>query len=184
MTTQILVLQGGEDVNERKNSSLMESTADTSRLKKVLVIPWTGNNDEKEAKYRSIFQKYFIDSGFREVLFLEKEDTERVTDKKLDSVDTIYLPGGKTDILYEELNKRSLQKRLQAFNGVLVGNSAGAIVLSRGATTKGRFYPGFGLIDLFISVHYKLGEPSVPGVDVRSTVNIPENMWITLTREG
>ena len=61
-----------------------------------------------------------------------------------------------------------------------MGNSAGAIVLSRGAKEGETFYPGFGLVDFFISVHYSLHEEPISGTDEKIIVNIPENMWIAV----
>lgn len=180
MDSQIIILQGGEDVKRRTNESLIRRVGELSRSKKIMIIPWTSDSGEKEAEYRAILHGYFSSNGFQEVRFLEREDTERVTVRKFDSVDVVYLPGGDPRALYEELEKRSLQDRLREFRGIIVGNSAGAIVLSRGAKEGETFYPGFGLVDFFISVHYSLHEEPISGTDGKIIVNIPENMWIAV----
>ncbi|MGC9175361.1 MAG: Type 1 glutamine amidotransferase-like domain-containing protein [Thermoprotei archaeon] len=153
---QLIVLQGGDDIRKRTNQSLMSQIARISSTKRVLVIPWTNKPDDREEERRELLTVYFKESGFREVLFLERDDSEEEVSAKMSQVDVVYLPGGDPSTLYEEMRARSLQQRLRDFKGIIVGNSAGAIVLSRGAEHEGKFYQGFGLADFFISVHYDL----------------------------
>ena len=183
MSPQIIILQGGEDVKNRTNESLIRKVNELSRTKRIMVIPWTSDSVEKDAEYSSILRRYFSDNGFQEVLFLKKEDSTTAVSEKFAQVDVVYLPGGDPAVLYEELKKRSLQERLRVFRGIIVGNSAGAIVLSRGAVAIAgdRFYPGFGIVDFFVSVHYTLEAIRTPGADESKTVNIPEGMWIVIT---
>lgn len=181
MAPQLIILQGGEDVKKRTNESLIKNVREISVSKKIMVIPWTTNSREQELEYRSIFNKYFSDNGFLEVQFLEKEDDEGETAKKFDMVDVVYLPGGDPGILYKELKKRSLQNMLKNFGGIIIGNSAGAIVLSKGAGTGEQFHPGFGLVDFFISVHYSMVRSPNDGNDEKININIPGDMWITVT---
>ena len=70
---------------------------------------------------------------------------------------------------------------LKNFGGIIIGNSAGAIVLSKGARTGEQFHPVFGLVDFFISVHYSMVRSPNDGNDEKINVNIPEDMWITVT---
>lgn len=177
MNQQIIILQGGEDVRKRTNEPLIRKVGELSITRKILVIPWT--SAKKEQEYRPIFRGYFSDSGFLEVLFLEKDDPEGVIGEKFASVDVVYLPGGDPEVLYEELRNRRVQDRLRDFKGIIVGNSAGAIVLSRGAYIENKFYRGFGLVGFFVSVHYTPGP--VSGADDGITVNIPEDMWIAVS---
>lgn len=132
MTTQIIILQGGEDVKRRTNETLFKDVRKLSSSGKILVIPWTSDSLEKETEYSRMFHDYFSHCGFKEVLFLAKTDPENEIQRKLSEVDTIYLPGGDTEILYREMKQRVLQDRLFEFQGIIIGNSAGAIVLSKG----------------------------------------------------
>ena len=181
MNAQLIILKGGEDVKKRTNESLFKNVTNLSATKKILVIPWTSDSVEKEMEYRTIFSNYFTDSGFSETKFMESEDTKTEIYEKLSSVDVVYLPGGDPEVLYRELKSRLLQDSLRNFMGILIGNSAGAIVLSKGAQHEGRFYPGFGLVDFFITVHFKLEEESHSGSKQNSTINIPEDMWVTIS---
>ena len=177
----MIILQGGEDVKKRTNRSLIKEVGDLSATKKILVIPWTSESAEKEMTYRHIFTSYFADSGFKTVLFLEKGDAGAVVTEKFSSADVVYLPGGDTGVLYRELNLRSLQVKLREFKGIIIGNSAGAIVLSKGGKGDGKFYPGFGLVDFFMTVHFKLEKETPSGNETSPTINIPENMWVAVS---
>ena len=105
MTTQIIILQGGEDVKQRTNESLFRNVRGLSSAGKILVIPWTSDSPEKETAY------------------------------------------------------------------------------SKGGWGDGKFYPGFGLVDFYVTAHYKLGAGQVAKADTTINVNIPENMWITVASE-
>ena len=48
MNTQLIILQGGEDVTKRTNEILFKNVANLSVTKKILVIPWTSKTLEKE----------------------------------------------------------------------------------------------------------------------------------------
>jgi peptidase E len=183
MSTRIIILQGGEDVKRRTNESLFRRVRALSNAGKILVIPWTSDSVEKETYYSKVFEDYFSHCGFEEVLFLSKSDPENEIKRKFSEVDTIYLPGGDTGILYREIKQRALNSMLSEFSGVIIGNSAGAIVLSRGGWGDEKFYPGFGLVDFYVSVHYKLRAGQVADGGTSLTINIPENMWVAVTNE-
>lgn len=181
---RLIILQGGEEVEKRTNKSLIRKVGHLSATKRILVIPWTTESVERELKFRTILRDYFSDSGFRDVLFLEKMDTKEETSMKLSAVDVVYLPGGDPDLLYRELKSRSLQDGLREFRGIIMANSAGAIVLSKGMQgvkgfRDGTSHPGLGLVDFFVAVHYKPEEFSY-GHDQGPVVNIPENEWVTI----
>lgn len=112
MASQIIILQGGEDVKRRTNESLFRSVRRLSKTGKVLVISWTSESSEKEDSYSKVFREYFSDCGFSDVLFLDKADPESEIQRKFSEVDTIYLPGGDTGILYRELKQRALQEAI------------------------------------------------------------------------
>ena len=183
MVSQIIILQGGEDVKQRSNETLFKDVRKLSSSGKILVIPWTSDSLEKESKYSMVFRDYFSHCGFEEVLFLAKTDPENEIQRKFSEVDIIYLPGGDTEILYREMKQRVLQDRLFEFQGVIIGNSAGAIVLSKGGWGDGKFYTGFGLVNFYVSVHYKLNAGHAAETKDTINVNIPENMWVTITCE-
>ncbi|MHB8372789.1 MAG: Type 1 glutamine amidotransferase-like domain-containing protein [Thermoplasmataceae archaeon] len=174
-------MQGGEDVKRRTNESLIKGVGKISSTKRILIIPWTTESIEKETEYRNVFSRYFKDSGFLDVLFLEKRDSNLEMAKKISSVDVIYLPGGDPDVLYLEVEKRSLQNNLRKFKGIIIGNSAGAIVLSKGAKHEGKFYPGFELVKFFVTVHFTMTKEFTTEKTKETVINIPENMWVAIS---
>ncbi len=179
MKSQIIILQGGEDVKKRTNEELMRSVCNLSITKKILVIPWTSESDSKESEYVKVFQKYFTEIGFNEVIFLEKIEDEIDINKKISSVDVIYLPGGDPEILYREIKVRSIDSKLKDFKGILIGNSAGAIVLSKGSVIEKKFFPGFGLVNFYVFVHFNLSEKLQ--FTTGPNICIPENTWLCIS---
>ncbi len=178
MHFQRIILQGGEDVKKRTNEKLMESICHLSNLKRILIIPWTAESPEKELEYRIIFKNYFIEVGFNDILFLEKTDQETDIDKKFALVDVVYLPGGDPVILYNQIRMRNIDHKIRNFKGTIVGNSAGAIVLSKGSIIEGKFIPGFALVNFYVFVHFKLQE----SMDLDPNIGIQEDGWVCVIK--
>lgn len=177
---RLIFLQGGEDVKKRANNSMFEEVVKLSRAKSILVIPWTGDDREKESDYRAIFDEYFHDVGFREITFLQRNDEDTEIETKFSRADVLYLPGGDPEILKREIERRSLQKRIKEFDGIIVGNSAGAIVLSRRGCGSKDCYDGFGIVDISVAVHATTQSiEEAKGVD-GAIIGIPEGTWIVI----
>nr|MDG6930070.1 Type 1 glutamine amidotransferase-like domain-containing protein [Nitrososphaerota archaeon] len=119
MAPKIIILQGGEDVNQRTNEAMFRDVRKLSMTGKILIIPWTTDSPDKEAAYSKIYHDYFSQCGFEEVLFLARKEPEREIRRKFSVVDTVYIPGGDTDILYREIERRALQEMLSGFSGVI-----------------------------------------------------------------
>lgn len=181
MCQRLIILQGGENVVERSNMDLFVKVRKLSANGRMLIIPWTSESQEKENKYRSIYEEYFTDAGFESVSFLEKDYTPQEISSRMSSADVLYLPGGDTEVLYSEIRKRSLENDIRDFCGIIIGNSAGAIVLSRGGMGVKKFYQGFGLVDIFIKVHYDLQENDFKPGGEFPMINLPENTWIAVS---
>jgi peptidase E len=92
----------------------------------------------------------------------------------------IYLPGGDTSILKREIESRSVQFNLRKHKGIIVGNSAGAIVLSKGGYGDSKFYEGFGIVDIIVSVHSKLEIIDSLEGRTQPIIGIPEGNWISV----
>jgi len=175
---RIIILQGGENIEAKTNKNLFKQVLVLSKTKNILVIPWTTDNPEKEKKYRKIIENYFKETGFKKTIFLEKNDTPQKTAEKFNQADIIYLPGGNPQILYSEIKKRPhIETRLKEFKGIIIGNSAGAIVLSKGTYINNKYQPGLALVNHYIKVHYILiNSNNTP----KPTICIPENHWIAI----
>ena len=180
MEKRTIVLQGGEDVKQRTNEMLFRSTVQLSKKRAVLVIPWTTDSEEKEKEYIEILRDYFTAVGFREIIFLKKQFSDGEIEQSFSKADVLYLPGGNTQILHAEIARRSIQERIGKFKGTIIGNSAGAIVLSKGTVDDEGFQPGFGIVDFYVTVHFKM-ETSY-GIDrtMFPMINIPEGAWVAV----
>jgi peptidase E len=73
------------------------------------------------------------------------------------------LTGGVPSILIERLKKLKVDSLLKNYGGIIVGRSAGALVLCRRcvityrSTSEVKVIDGLGLLDLTLKVHYKAG---------------------------
>ena len=131
-----------------------------SSRKSVFVLDLTTNNPEKLAKYRNFLRNYFVRLGIQKISFFSESDLENLKGE-LNNYDIIYIPGGNTKKLLENLRLHSIGKILNAYEGIIVGNSAGALVLCKNTIiTKDEDNPktiileGLGLVDFSVEVHY------------------------------
>ena len=156
MVNRMLLLEC-EDVNIKECLEIKRKFLSSTKRKIVLIIPWSTRNSEKEIRYRRIIREYFKDLGIRSI-FLNREDTLTQVEEKFNSVDVIYLPGGDTFLLLREIRKRNIEKFIENFNGLIIGNSAGALILSKcffsSENSKGLFHKGLGLVNFCLVVHY------------------------------
>ena len=124
---------------------------------KVLVLLWTTNNREKIRKYMKIIDKYFRDLGAKEITFLDENDEDYR--RRFRNANILYLPGGSTRIFLEKLRRKRIAEEIKHFRGIIIGNSAGAIVLSKiGYVYRGKEmieYNGLSILNIRIIVHFK-----------------------------
>ena len=154
---KIIVLEV-EDIKEGALSNVHKDLFSRIKNARVLVLLWSTDDEIKRVRYREIIKNYFRDLGADEVLFLEENDSRM--EEKFGKVNMVYLPGGDTEILLGKLNKNSeVIKKLENFRGVIIGNSAGAIVLSdegyvykNGSLVK---YKGLGIVNVKVLVHFE-----------------------------
>ena len=178
----LIILQGGEEVKNRVNKSLFKQLSELTEGGNILVVPWSTSSIKKEIEYRSVLENYFRECGFINIEFLEREMDSSEIKKKIKESDIVYLPGGDTDILWKEMSDRKMGTMLEEFHGIIVGNSAGAIVLSLGSWIDGIFYPRFGIVDFYVKVHFIPGHKAEVYDKKKPTLCIPEGMWISLNR--
>ena len=158
-----IFLIGGEDVKKRNCARINRMYFSLVKSPVVLVIPWTASDKEKEAFYRKVLKEYFLDLGAKEILFLEEEDDREIVRKKFSKANILYLPGGDPKILLEKIKrKRYVFSEIKKFKGIVVGNSAGALVLCRYCLIirggKASILNGLNLVDVSVKVHYKPSE--------------------------
>ena len=175
---KLIILQGGDDVKRQKNKQLFRWIAKLSKKKVIIIFPWTSDN---EKKYEKVLERYFKSSGFREVLFASRKESRSKILEILKKYDVLYLPGGDPEILYETIKEKRLVKAIKDFRGIIIGNSAGAIVLTKGQWEKNKFYKGFGLINMYIKVHFDPKKDDM-SKGKRETLYIKECEWIAIKK--
>jgi len=158
-----LFLIGGEDVKKRNCAWINKMYFSLVNNPVVLVIPWTTNDKVKEVFYRKILKEYFLDLGAKEVLFLEEGDDIKIVSEKFSKANILYLPGGDPKILLEKIKgKRYVLSEIEKFRGIVVGNSAGALILCEFGLIirEGQvsILNGLNLVNVSVKVHYKPSE--------------------------
>ncbi len=161
---------GGEDVNKRSsieiNRSAFEEAGDCP---KALVFLWTTDDERKMRKYSSILSRYFLDLGVKSIAFARTSESLDEISRKIKSSDLIYIPGGLPKTFLKHAAQKGLSYLLSDYEGIIVGNSAGALVLCKECiiTTGNRSGPyteivsGLGLVHFSVEVHYSPSKDSV-----------------------
>jgi peptidase E len=159
---QKIYFLGGENVFKREAKEINTSAfEDAGGAPAVLVVPWARPSFDANYKRRKRLIDYFRSIGARTVDFSEfSEPIENIAEKADDS-DVIYLTGGQVSILLSRLIKKGMDDLLRGYKGVLVGRSAGALVLGRNCLVTNRCNGNtkvvscLGLVDFSVKVHYE-----------------------------
>lgn len=154
----------------KRNSREINAAAfcDAGCAPRVMVFPWARASFDRTYVRRKRLFEYFRSLGASTVDFANFSDTLGEITKKVECSDLIYLLGGLVSVLVERLKKKSVDRLLHKFNGVVVGRSAGALALGRKCViTKNRRAPisvmsnGIGLVDFSVKAHYKPSKDEV-----------------------
>jgi len=150
--------------------------------KKILFIPTATNVDEYK-KYIHLTQKAFEDFGYEVENFDVSIFSEEIAKEKLSEAKTVFISGGNTFYLLQELKRKNLipylKERIE--NGLLyIGESAGSVIAApdieyasivddKTLATELDDYTGLNLIDFYIVPHFE-EEPFVESS--RNTVEL------------
>jgi len=152
-----IILCGGGNMRTGELKGLDSQVIKSSENKKILVLDLTTNNPEKINKYKLFLKEYFLNLGATEVWFIS--DFPEIKSIDFNEFGIIYLPGGNPVTLLENIIEKKID--LRVFRGILFGNSAGALVLSKNLiVTKDEDFPktfvkkGLGIIPFSVEVHY------------------------------
>ena len=156
---------------------------------KMLIISASPEDTERNDSIAAIFEQAFPMSG----LLLEKLDMldsrreELVT--KLTDYDVIILSGGHVPTQNAFFHKIGLMERIKAFQGILIGISAGTMNCAKQVYAQPeldgesedpsyqRFIPGLGLTDLMILPHYQsLKDEFLDGKRIIEEITFPDSM--------
>ena len=150
--------------------------------KKILFIPTATNVDEYK-KYIHLTQKAFEDFGYEVENFDVSIFSEEIAKEKLSQAKTVFISGGNTFYLLQELKRKNLipylKERIE--NGLLyIGESAGSVIAApdieyasivddKTLATELDDYTGLNLVDFYIVPHFE-EEPFVESS--RNTVEL------------
>jgi peptidase E len=157
-----LYLLGGENVYKRSAKEVNEKAfQDAGQPLVVAVFPWARASFDRAYKKRKVLIEYFISLGVTTVDFIDYSDSEEVISQRIAASNLIYLTGGLVTALVERLRNINVDSLLRSYKGVIVGRSAGALVLCRKCVITGhhsqkvQVIEGLGLADLTLKVHYR-----------------------------
>ena len=150
--------------------------------KKILFIPTATNVDEYK-KYIHLTQKVFEDFGYEVENFDVSIFSEEIAKEKLSEAKTVFIFGGNTFYLLQELKRKNLTSYLKERieNGLLyIGESAGSVIAApdieyasivddKTLATELEDYTGLNLVDFYIVPHFE-EEPFVESS--RNTVEL------------
>ena len=150
--------------------------------KKILFIPTATNVDEYK-KYIHLTQKAFEDFGYEVENFDVSIFSEEIAKEKLSQAKIVFISGGNTFYLLQELKRKNLTSYLKERieNGLLyIGESAGSVIAApdieyasivddKTLATELDDYAGLNLVDFYIVPHFE-EEPFVESS--RNTVEL------------
>ncbi len=142
-----------------------ELVKDITKRKKILLFPTDYINTSITEKYFNYIIKTFNDISitFNEYVLVSKIMSSEEITKHIETSDVIFLMGGDTLNQMNFILDKSLKEPLRAFNGVMIGMSAGAlnmckrgILLNEHPDERVHIYEGIGVVDTVIEVHYDI----------------------------
>ena len=136
--------------------------------KKILFIPTATNVDEYK-KYIHLTQKAFEDFGYEVENFDISIFSEEIAKEKLSQAKIVFISGGNTFYLLQELKRKNLTSYLKERieNGLLyIGESAGSVIAApdieyafviddKTVATELNDYAGLNLVDFYIVPHFE-----------------------------
>jgi hypothetical protein len=151
-------LIGGEDVVKRDFEMVMALAFQDFSDPEVMVLNWTSNMLDGAEKQRTVLKGYIKDLGAKKTVFPHPDIGVRKFAESLSTVDIVYIPAGDVRHLMNNLITNHASKVLQDFDGVIIGNSAGAMSLCNTFVDKEhgpiRVRNGMGLLPITLHVHY------------------------------
>lgn len=129
----------------------------------ILFIASTPDNKEKTDSYSKLLFEGLKMSGivFNEYFVLNSSTIDNV-DEYIKKANMIYLSGGDTYIQNEFFKKLNLREKIKDFNGLVLGQSAGAINMAEDAFNSPEemedsepvFFKGLGLTNINVDPHF------------------------------
>lgn len=152
----------------------------------ILFIASSPDDVERIEKYSSLIFEGLRLSGieFKECLKLDNRTIDKV-DEYISKADLIFLSGGDTYIQNEFFNKIDLKNKLVNYDGLVIGQSAGAINMACDAYNSPEhmeesepiFFKGLGLTDINVEPHFVYDETDFTKEEVYQRKNMIDESY-------
>jgi peptidase E len=125
-------------------------------VKKIFLINLTSRDEDIVARKKGHLETYFLNIGYEKVVFASDFTSTDDIRSKINSFGVLFVCGGDTDVLFDEVNRRELADVIKDFGGIVVANSAGAYLLSREyvRTKDMEFAEGLSFVDIACKAHF------------------------------
>lgn len=157
-----LYFLGGENVVKQDAREVnVAAFEDAGGMPQVLVFTWARPSFDHRYRRRQRLTNYFRSLGAKNVSYADFSEPPAELAAKTEHANLIYLTGGQTSALLSRLQKAGADQLLRNFEGVIVGRSAGALVLGKKCLVTNRYsgspkvVEGLGLVEFSVKVHYK-----------------------------
>ena len=125
----IVYLIGGGDIKAGDLQEIDKKALSQAQNKMVYVLDLTTNDENKLAQYRDFLTSYFQKIGADNIGFVSTSTSLEDIEKRIKESGLVYIPGGNTKLLLQNLEKRQIIPILKSLKSVIVGNSAGALAI-------------------------------------------------------
>jgi dipeptidase E len=156
-----LYLLGGENLLKRDAREVNQAAFnDAGELPNVLVFSWARSSFDQAYGRRKTLFDYFLTLGAGTINIASYSSSPQEIEEKLAASNLVYLTGGIPTVLIERLKKLGVDKMLSNYKGIIVGRSAGALVLCRRCVITYRsngdvkVIEGLGFADFTLKAHY------------------------------
>jgi len=129
--------------------------------KSVYVIDLALADSAMTRFYRPVLTGYFLAVGAASVNYVSLASGPDEIAQRYSESGVIYIPGGDTELLLQNVERLALTPLFHAFKGNVAGNSAGAVALCRDAVLTidddvkvTTVLPGIGLVPYSVDPHY------------------------------
>lgn len=183
----VYYLIGGGDIKAGKLKEIDGAAIAKSQNKEICVVDLTSNDQAKIKNYREFLNYYFKALGADNITFISKLNSKKDFESRLTEAGLVYIPGGNTELLLKNIDLRGIGPVLKGLTGVVVGNSAGALVMCNEViltkdedTKETKVLPGLSLVNFAVDVHYEESHDAelFELSDRRAIYAIPENCAI------
>ena len=156
----VLFLIGGGDYRKDELADINKLVVKSAEIKKMLVIPFATQKEKRGAWFDAV-RSSFTKIGIHDFDMLSEEDTSGACIDKIKKAGILFLTGGEPALLVGMIKSKRLETCISAYDGVIVGISAGALALCDDCIitkdedhSNSTIITGLGFVNFSVDVHY------------------------------